>query len=185
MRRWTSLVLGLLIIVPLALAGELAGVNFADQVTVGDTELTLNGIGLRKKAVFKVYVAGLYAEEKSQDPKAIMTSDGSKKVVMHFLTGKATKKKMDAAWQEGFEANSPGQYASLSEQVTEFADFFGDMEDGDRIELTIVPETGTTATLNGKVVGTIEDDGFGRALLAVWLGDHPPSDGLKDGMLGK
>ena len=56
---------------------------------------------------------------------------------------------------------------------------------GDRIELTIVPETGTTATLNGKVVGTIEDDGFGRALLAVWLGDHPPSDGLKDGMLGK
>ena len=185
MRRWTSLVLGLLIIVPLASAGELAGVNLADQVSVSDTELTLNGMGLRKKAVFKIYVAGLYLKEKSQDPSAILASDGPKMVVMHFLTGKATKKKMDAAWHEGFEANSPGQYASLSGQVTKFADFFGDMKDGDRIELTIVPGSGTTATLNEKVVGTIEGDGFGRALLAVWLGDHPPTDDLKDGMLGK
>ena len=185
MRRWTSLVLALLIGVPLAFAGELAGVEMADQVTVGDSQLTLNGMGLRKKAIFKVYVAGLYLEETTQDPAAIMSSDGPKRVVMHFLTGKATKKKMDAAWQEGFEANSPGQYASLSGQVTKFADFFGDMKDGDRIELTLTPGQGTTATLNGTAVGTIEGDAFGRALLAVWLGDHPPSEDLKNGLLGK
>ena len=185
MRRWTLLLLGLLVIVPMARAGELAGVNLSDTVTVGDTQLTLNGMGLRKKAIFKVYVAGLYLEETSQDPAAIMSSDGPKRVVMHFLTGKATKKKMDAAWQEGFEANSPSQYASLSAQVTRFADFFGDMKDGDRIELTIVSGSGTTAALNDEVVGTIEGDAFGRALLAVWLGDHPPSEDLKNGLLGK
>lgn len=184
MRRWTSLLLGLLMVVPMASAGELSGVDLDDQVTVGDAQLILNGMGLRKKAVFKVYVAGLYLEEKSQEPSAILASDSPKMVVMHFLTGKATKKKMDAAWQEGFEANSPTEYASLSPQVKEFADFFGDMKDGDRIVLTIIPGSGTTATLNDKKVGAIEGDAFGRALLGVWLGDHPPSDDLKAGLLG-
>jgi hypothetical protein len=185
MRRLTVLVLGLLFVVPSAMAGELAGVSLPDEISVGDDSLVLNGMGLRKKAIFKVYVAGLYLEDRSQDPAQILASDGTKRVVMHFLTGKATKKKMDAAWHEGFEANSPKEYPALSGQVQEFADFFGDMKDGDRIELTIVPGSGTTATLNGSVVGEIEGDDFGRALLAVWLGDHPPSDDLKDGLLGK
>ena len=69
--------------------------------------------------------------------------------------------------------------------MQEFADFFGDMKDGDRIELVVVPGTGTTASLNGEVVGSIDGDAFGRALIAVWMGDHPPSDDLKDGLIGK
>ena len=43
----------------------------------------------------------------------------------------------------------------------------------------------TTLQLNGKQLGTIEGDDFGTALLLVWLGDKPPSDELKAGLLGK
>ena len=43
-------------------AAELAGVTMPDTDTVEGKTLKLNGLGLRKKMVFKVYVAGLYLE---------------------------------------------------------------------------------------------------------------------------
>ncbi len=41
-----------------ALAGELSGVTLPDTLKAGDKMLKLNGLGLRKKAMFKVYVGG-------------------------------------------------------------------------------------------------------------------------------
>jgi len=38
-----------------ALAGELAGVTMANTLKAGDKTLKLNGLGLRKKAVFTTY----------------------------------------------------------------------------------------------------------------------------------
>jgi Chalcone isomerase-like len=185
MRRWTAFVLGMMLAVTAAGAGELAGVSLPDQVTVGGKTLVLNGMGLRKKMVIKVYVAGLYLEERSADPAAIVGSSSTKRVVMHFLTGMATKSKMDAAWSEGFQANSPDVYPALADRVTTFMGFFGDMKDGDEIVLTVVPGAGTTVALNGQEKGTIAGDDFGTGLLKVWLGDHPPSVDLKAGLLGK
>jgi hypothetical protein len=68
--------------------------------------------------------------------------------------------------------------------VTTFIGYFGDMKDGDEIVLTVVPGAGTTAALNGQDKGTIAGDDFGAGLLKVWLGDHPPSEDLKAGLLG-
>jgi hypothetical protein len=141
-------------------------------------------MGLRKKMWVKVYVAGLYLAEKTGDAGAAVSQDSAKKIVMHFLTNKATKKKMDAAWFEGFEANSPEEYPSLESKVKTFADFFGDMKDGDVVELTLIPGQGVVAALNGEQRGVVEGDGFADALLKVWLGEHPPADELKSGMLG-
>jgi len=44
---------------PCTLAAELAGAALPDTLAVGGKTLKLNGLGLRKKAVFKVYVGGL------------------------------------------------------------------------------------------------------------------------------
>ena len=151
---------------------------------VDGTELVLNGIGLRKKLWVEVYVAGLYLPETTTDARTAIESPGPKKVVMHFLTDKATKSKMDSAWREGFEANAPQSSETLRASIDEFVDFFGDMKDGDVIELTMVPGVGTTATLNGTEVGVISTDDFGPALLSVWLGPEPPTEDLKAGMLG-
>jgi len=185
MRRWMALGVMLLLGVTAAAAGELAGVNLPDQVTVGEKTLVLNGMGVRKKMVIKVYVAGLYLEERSGDPAAIVGSDSTKRVVMHFTTGMATKAKMDEAWREGFEANSPDSAPALADRIATFIGYFGDMKDGDEIVLTVLPGAGTTVALNGQEKGTISGDDFGKALLRVWLGDHPPSEDLKAGLLGK
>ncbi len=60
--------LALSLVLPLALsavlsAGEVAGVKMSDTVTVEGKTLKLNGMGLRTKVMFKVYVAGLYLEK--------------------------------------------------------------------------------------------------------------------------
>jgi len=185
MRRWMVFALLLLLGVSSVGAGELAGVTLPDQVTVGGKTLALNGMGVRKKMMIKVYVAGLYLEQRSADPAAIVGSESTTRIVMHFTTNMATKGKMDEAWREGFEANSADSYAALADRVSTFIAYFGDMKDGDEIVLTMSPGAGTTAALNGEEKGTITGDDFGDALLKVWLGDHPPSEDLKAGLLGK
>ena len=54
-------------------------------MSAGEKTLKLNGLGLRKKAIFKVYVGGLYLEAPSKDAAAIVAADAPKAVRMHFL----------------------------------------------------------------------------------------------------
>jgi hypothetical protein len=169
---------------PCSWAGELAGVTMSDRAMVGEQQLQLNGMGVRKKLWVKVYVAGLYLAEPARSAEAVLRSPGAKRMTMHFLTDKATKAKMDEAWLEGFRANSPEQWGALEARVERFVGFFGDMKEGDRVDLDLVPGEGTTVTLNGEVAGTVEGDDFQTALLKVWVGETPPTEDLRAGVLG-
>ena len=66
-------------------AASVAGVTLPDSQQVAGKSLVLNGIGLRSKMFVKVYVAGMYLEQKSSDAAAIMKSDSPKRIVMHFI----------------------------------------------------------------------------------------------------
>jgi len=183
-RNLVTLLVVAALVAPTVWAGELAGVTMADKATVGDQTLQLNGMGLRKKLWIKVYVAGLYLTSPSHDAAAVLAEPGPKKMVMHFLTNKATKSKMDDAWLEGFKENNPSEWGALEARVQRFMGFFGDMKDGDVVEMTFVPGEGTTVAINGQSKGTIEGDDFAPALLKVWIGDEPPTEDLKSGVLG-
>lgn len=163
--------------------GELAGVTMDDTVVVDGEELELNGMGLRKKLWVEVYVGGLYLPEQASDPGRVVAADGPKKMVMHFMTDRAKQKKMASAWREGFEANAP-DYGAVADRVDEFISFFGDMKTDDVVEMVLTPGAGTTVRINGSSKGTIEGDDFQEALLLVWVGDSPPSDDFKKGVLG-
>jgi hypothetical protein len=185
MQRVTVMTLVLVLSAPVIWAGSLAGVTMDDQVTISGKSLQLNGMGLRKKLWVKVYVGGLYLESRASNTDQIVSSGQTIMVAMHFLTDRATKAKMDEAWREGFEANSPQSYAALKSRVETFIAFFGDMKEGDEIKMAMVPGEGTTVTLNGQEKGKIEGDDFAKALLLVWLGSAPPTEELKEGMLGQ
>lgn len=85
-----------------AQAKELAGVKVPDTLIAGGTTLKLNGLGLRKKAIFSVYVGGLYLVAPSKDAAAVLAADAPKAVSMHFLRG-VTKAQLIDAFREGFE----------------------------------------------------------------------------------
>jgi hypothetical protein len=98
-------------------AASLAGVTLPDTVQVGGTTLVLNGLGLRKKFVVKVYVAGLYLEQKSSDAGAIIKADAPKRIVMQFLHG-ASKSQMADAFDESFNNNAPDAKKTMKADMT-------------------------------------------------------------------
>ncbi|MEO6294093.1 MAG: chalcone isomerase family protein, partial [Burkholderiaceae bacterium] len=55
---------------------EVAGVKFEDAIDQRGSKLVLNGAGVRYKAVFKVYSAGLYLSHKTSTPEEALSMAG-------------------------------------------------------------------------------------------------------------
>ncbi len=165
-----------------ALAAELAGAKLPDTLSAGDKTLKLNGLGLRKKAMFKVYVGGLYLESPSKEAGTILAADKGKAIRMHFLRD-LTKAQLVEAFQEGFEANAKdkaGQKAAFDKMLV----LVPDVKEGETLTFTYVPGKGTTLRVGDKDLGAFEGKGFADAVFSIWLGPKPPSEDLKKGMLG-
>jgi len=167
-----------------ALTAELAGVNVPDSVTVSGSTLVLNGVGLRKKAIFKVYVGALYVASRSNDPAAILKADSARRMEMHFLRS-VGREKIAEAWREGFANNSSSELAALQQRLDTFVGYFSDVAEGDVIAMTYAPGTGVTVEVRGIKAGTVAGKDFADAVLRCWVGDTPPSAELKTGILGK
>ena len=165
-----------------ALAGELSGVTLPDTLKAGEKTLKLNGLGLRKKAMFNVYVGGLYLESSSKDAGAILASDQAKAIRMHFLRD-LTKAQLVEAFQEGFEANAKDQAAQKA-AFDKMLALVPDVKAGSTLTFTYLPGKGTTLQVGNKELGVFEGKGFAAAVLSIWLGPKPPSEDLKKGMLG-
>jgi Chalcone isomerase-like len=167
---------------PLALAGELAGATLPDTLKLGETTLKLNGLGLRKKAMFKVYVAGLYLESPSKDSEAILAADRAKAIRMHFMRD-LTKTQLVDAFREGFEANAKdktGQRAEFDKMLA----LIPDVKEGETLTFAYLPGRNTTLQIGSKETGGFAGKGFADAVFSIWLGPKPPSEDLKKGVLG-
>ncbi|HYA24046.1 MAG TPA: chalcone isomerase family protein [Terriglobales bacterium] len=165
-------------------AGTLAGVTLPDTVQVGGRTLVLNGLGLRKKFVVKVYVAGLYLETKSSDPNAILKADAPKQMVMQFVRS-VSKDQMVDAFSESFDNNTPDAKKTIKTEIDQFLDALEPVKDGEQVVLTYVPGAGTTLAIHGKDKLTIAVPAFAPVLFSVWLGPKPPNPDVKKGLLGQ
>jgi len=165
-------------------AASLAGVTLPDTAQVAGTTLVLNGLGLRKKFVVKVYVAGLYLEQKSSDAGAIIKADAPKRIVMQFVRS-VSKNQMADAFEESFNNNTPDATKTMKADIDRLLGALEPLKEGDQMVFTYVPGTGTTLAINGKEKLTIAAPAFGPVLFSVWLGPKPPTADLKKGMLGQ
>jgi hypothetical protein len=165
-------------------AGELAGVEMPDTVTVEGKTLTLNGMGLREKLWIDVYVAGLYLESKSSDAAQILDSEQTKRIRMHFVYKKVGAKKLVGAWDEGMQANAGDQMAKLQPSLDQLNAWMVDLVKGDEMIFTSVPGKGLAVEVKGESKGVIEDEAFSMAFWSIFIGDKPPTDKLKQGLLG-
>ena len=167
----------------LLLALDVAGVKMPDTVTVEGKTLNLNGAGVRKKMLFKVYVAGLYVERASKDGSAILASPEAKSMRLHMLRDVKGKQISDSI-MDGFQKNSQEQIARLKDRLDKLTAMFPDVSEGDEIGLTWIPDKGTVVSVRGTERGTIEGRDFADALFAVWIGPNPVQDDLKKALLG-
>ena len=183
MRTLAAAVLCLLTALP-AGAATVAGVTLPDTATAGGKELVLNGMGLRKKFVIKVYVGGLYLPQKQVDARNVLSIDQPRQMVMHFLYD-VSKDQMCDAWNEGLEANTPSASAELKGAFATLCGWMEDLPKGNRLVMTYVPGEGTSVEVNGKAKGTLPGKDVADAILATWIGAKPgPGEDFKKAVLG-
>lgn len=160
------------------------GVTLPGEVQVGGRTLVLNGVALRKKAVFKVYVAGLYLPARSSDAGQVLAADEPRHMVLQFLRG-VDKGKMCDAWNEALANNTPGASEELKQQFVQLCTWMEDIDKGEQFVFTYVPGTGTTVRVKGADKGTIAGKDFADALWKAWIGPKPgPGEGFKKDLLG-
>ena len=169
-----------------AFAAEVAGVRVDDRIKLESGELVLNGAGLRTKAFFKVYVAGLYLAEKKASTDGVLALPGAKRVSMRLMRDLSAKQFTDAL-DEGIRDNTPAaEQEPLKARVAELTATMNALQsgkEGDVIALDWAPGSGTrVGEPRGKAIA---GEDFYRALLRIWLGDNPVSGSLKKALLGQ
>jgi hypothetical protein len=164
-------------------SGTLNGVTLPDTVQARGTPLVLNGMGLRTKYGLKIYVAGLYLQQKSSDPDAILRSATPKRMVMQF-TRTVSKSQMTDAFNDWFNDNAPDARNAIKADVDRFLGQLDTVHTGDQMVFSYLPGTGTIFVLNGGEKLTVSGPAFAQLIFSVWLGPKPPNPELKKGLLG-
>ncbi len=167
---------------------EMEGQKFEPTVQVGGQTLNLNGVGLRRRAIFKVYVAGLYVAQKSASASALINDKGARRVALRMLRDVDADSFIDS-FNDGLKNNlSEAQLTALKPQIDSLAatlKSIGEAKKGDAIDFDYTPDAGTRISVNGQPRGTAIPGGdFFAAVLRIWLGDKPADESLKKGMLG-
>lgn len=168
-------------------AREIKGIKIPERITQPETgqSLLLNGAGIRSKFIFDIYVCALYLTRKSTDAKSIINSDAPKRITMNFVYGKIDRETMTDAWNDGFsDALDKITYKALKSKIDQFDSYFPVIDKGDKVVLDFLPDRGVAVSINDQRKGVVTGGAFQRALLSIWLGDSPPGEALKDGMLG-
>jgi hypothetical protein len=168
---------------------DAGGAKFETTTEVAGQKLVLNGVGVRYRAVFKVYGAGIYLKAKSDTADGVIKMDGAKRVMLKLLRD-VDGKDLGKAFTDGMEKNLvPEERARTINGIFKFGQIFQDVKrasSGTAIHVDWVPNTGAVVYFDGKQVGeTIKEPEFYNALLRIWLGEKPADDKLKDQLLGK
>ena len=100
-----------------AQAVEIEGVKLEPTVQVGGAALVLNGAGIRTRAIFKVYVAGLYVPQKANNAAALLAQKGPRRVAITMLRN-VDADTFSGALSEGLQKNlSEAQFAGFKAQI--------------------------------------------------------------------
>lgn len=165
---------------------EILGVKFPTEKTIEGKTLTLNGVSYLKKLGFvKVYAVGLYLENPTKDPKEVIESEQVKYMLTHYLTSKATAKKISEGFVELMEAGNPKDLVDANRaDIDKYASWLdADMKPGLTSESVYVPGKGITLTYQGQVKGTIPGDTFAQMYYRYNVGENADKK-IREGLLG-
>ena len=168
---------------------EVGGIKLEDSATVQGVKLPLNGAGVRYKAIFKVYAAGLYVGKKVATPEEVFAEPGAKRMSLTMLRD-IDSNELGRAFVKGFTDNSPkNDLSKLMPSMVRMGQIFADQKklvSGDNFTIDWIPGTGTVISVKGKPQGEpFKEPEFYAALMRIWLGSSPADFKLKDALLGK
>lgn len=168
---------------------DVGGVKMEDATDVRGSKLQLNGAGIRYKAVFKVYAAGLYLGKKAATPEEVLAAPGPKR--MHItLMREIDSNELGKSFTTAFTDNAPKtEMSKLIPGLIKMGQIFSDQKKllaGESFTIDWIPGTGTVISVKGVPQGEpFKEPEFFAALMGIWLGSKPADWKLKDALLGK
>ena len=172
----------------LAAPVEVQGVKLEDKITLQGSTLQLNGAGTRFKAIFKVYVAGLYLGKKADTPDEVVNQPGPKRLAVTMLRT-IDSKELGKLLTRGMEDNmDKAAMSKLIPGLIRMGEMFAAQKPlvaGDQFMIDWLPGVGSVITVKGVVQGEpYKEPEFFRALMLIWLGSVPADNLLKEALLG-
>ena len=185
---WLGSMAALVLGSALAQGVTVADVKYPDTTQVNASALQLNGAGVRYKAIFKVYTAGLYLEKKTSAAPEAMAQPGAKRVAITMLR-EIDSGELGKLFSRGMEDNmDKAAFSKLIPGVVRMSQIFSDHKKllpGEQFTIDWLPGTGTVITVKGQPQGEpFKEPAFFNALLGIWLGPNPADGKLKDALLG-
>jgi len=168
---------------------EVGGVKYEPFAQVAGTKLQLNGAGVRYKAIFKVYTAGLYLQNKAGTTEGVVNATGPRRMHIHMLR-EIDANELGKLFTRGMQENATREeFAKSINGTIKMGEMFAARKKllaGDYFTVDYIPGTGTIISVNGKPqIEPIKEPEFFSALMHIWLGPHPADSQLKDALLGK
>ena len=168
-------------------ATTIAGVAFADTYPVDGQNLVLNGVGLRTLTILhvRVYAAGLYVAQRSQDPQQIMAASTPKVLLLQFLHS-GSKSDVERQFHNGEVVNcgdggcNPADQADFDRLVAAAPA----VNSGDTFTF-IITDRGVRFYADNRLLAESSQADLGRLILLGFIGARPPSEELRDHLLGK
>jgi Chalcone isomerase-like len=162
--------------------------NFPKQIQVEGVKLSLNGLGTRYKAIFKVYDMGLYTTSKVTTLQDVIAAPGPKR--LHFVALRELPgTDLGILFLRGMRENSSPElntkYAASANRLVEIFSGKSKLIPDESFSIEFVPGKGTTFYIMDKPQGAaIGDAEFFAMILRIWLGPVPADYKLKDALLG-
>jgi hypothetical protein len=167
---------------------NLAGVKFEPEVTLGGQKLQLNGTGVRIRAIFRVYVAGLYTPTKVTKNEDVLKPTPKR---LHLVALRDVKgDEFGKLFTRAMEDNATREeFAKSVNNVIRMGQIFADAKQfakGDVILVDYVPGTGTVISHKGKQLGdAFKEPEFHSLMMKIWFGPKPADEALRKALLGE
>ncbi len=168
-----------------AQARTLAGVTMPDRLTVQGVTLQLNGMGIRSFTLLQIhgYVAGLYVPTPAHSAPALLDSAGPKLLRIQFVHAAGLSRVQGELRDGRARSCAAGCPKQEDEAFAQLFDTAQPVRPGD-VTTYLFTAQGVQVLFNNKSMAMIRNADFGRRMLDGMIGAHPPSDALRDGLLG-
>lgn len=185
-KRTLVLLLGLFLLTQ-GQAREIKGVVFPETLNYGQSDLLLNGVGIRSKLFFDIYAIGLYTPQKMTDASLVFNEMAPRRVVIKLLH-KVEAESIFSSLMAGLAHNvSKMELENFKPYIDQMHTIFkqsGTLHKGDVIVLDMLNQ-GLQISIRGQESPLISSERFAQAVLAIWLGEHPVDKKLKHALLGE
>ena len=169
-----------------ALRAAPAAERFPVEITVAETPLVRNGVGLCEWGIFEInlYHAALWVEVPCSDPGKILAADAMKRIELEFCR-KLSRKQMRKAYRTSFDANTTEEERKTHEKsIATFLETIDAVKKGERLTMTHLPGKGLVIEDGTRTIGPLGGDAFARLLFRLYLGEKPPTKQLRRQLLG-